>query len=459
MIHIFLGNSVGDDVANIAKTVNEHHCSRTCFKKGGFCRFKYPKPPSPHTIIARPLEGSSVDKRKKELAKGTLLIQKVMEVVENQETISEIMKNYNKESESSKDYQIKRKERIQDICKRANVNYDDYLTTLGNLNSGYKVVLARDIDETMMNPYNIEMIRAWNGNMDLQPVLDFFAVVTYVSDYYAKDESGLMDILNGVLKDDNSQDITDKMKKLANAFLMMRQIGEAEAVFRLIKTMYLSRSNIKCEFVATGPKEERSIFWQKATEEQIKQGMPVIQLPNREGYFYAKLSLWDKYLRRPSTLKDMCFAQFAKMYKAPDTNKKNEDNEAEDLEDHNNEESDLTEELTYDDARKFHFIMTSKKNQSMPLPQSIELKTTYPSDPRYMVKRSFPAALRFHIVKMENDPRRFMLNELMLYRPLDDEVKEEDFASVCEFMGHHQVVEIVHATHDEILDSGSTITL
>ena len=146
-----------------------------------------------------------------------------MEVVENQETISEIMKNYNKESESSKDYEIKRKERIQDICKRADVNFDDYLTALGNLNSGYKVVLARDIDETMMNPYNIEMIRAWNGNMDLQPVLDFFAVVTYVSDYYAKDETGLMDILNGVLKDDNSQDITDKMKKLANAFLMMRQ--------------------------------------------------------------------------------------------------------------------------------------------------------------------------------------------------------------------------------------------
>ena len=416
---------MGDDVATIAKSVNKHHCSKTCFKKGGFCRFKYPKPPSPQTIIVQPLDEKSQEKRKQRLAKDSIMIQKVTTLAENEEVISEIMQKYNKEEESESDFQINRKERIKEICRRADVNFNDYLTALGNSNSGYKVILARDIDETMINPFNPEMLRAWNGNMDLQPVLDFFAVVTYVSDYYSKDDTGLMDILNGVLKDENGQDLKDKMKTLANAFLMMRQIGEAEAVFRLIKTMNLSKSNIKCEFVATGPKEERSVFLQKATEEQLKQGIPVIQLPNRDGYFYAKPDLWERYLRRPSVIKDMCFAQFAKMYRKPDSNKKDND------EDNDNDNIDETiEEPIYDDNDKFHFIMTSERDQVKPLPKMIELRTTYPSDPRFMVKRTFPAALRFHMVKIENDPKRYMLNEIMLYRPLDNEVKDEDIQSL-----------------------------
>ena len=94
---------MGDDVATIAKSVNEHHCSRTCFKKGGFCRFKYPKPPSPHTIIMQPLKDKSQENKKLTLAKGSMIIEKVQTLAENQEVISEIMKKYQKETESESD--------------------------------------------------------------------------------------------------------------------------------------------------------------------------------------------------------------------------------------------------------------------------------------------------------------------------------------------------------------------
>ena len=153
---------MGDDVATIAKSVNKHHCSKTCFKKGGFCRFKYPKPPSPQTIIVQPLDEKSQEKRKQRLAKDSIMIQKVTTLAENEEVISEIMQKYNKEEESESDFQINRKERIKEICRRADVNFNDYLTALGNSNSGYKVILARDIDETMINPFNPEMLKLGN---------------------------------------------------------------------------------------------------------------------------------------------------------------------------------------------------------------------------------------------------------------------------------------------------------
>merc|ERR1712102_99344 len=48
------GKTVGEDVAKIAKEVNKHHHTKTCAKNGNGCRFHYPRPPAPHTIIVEP---------------------------------------------------------------------------------------------------------------------------------------------------------------------------------------------------------------------------------------------------------------------------------------------------------------------------------------------------------------------------------------------------------------------
>ncbi len=336
------------------------------------------------------------------------------------------MQKFKKDEESKAEYIKYREVRIREVCKLAGVNFDDYIQALSISNSSYKIVLARDLDETNINPFNIEWLRAWNGNMDLQPVLDFFAVVTYVTDYYAKDDTGIMDILKNVLKDDNSDNIKDRMKTLANAFLMMRQIGEAEAVYRLIPRMTLSKSNIKCKFVATGPKEERSTFCRRATEKQLEAGIQTVKLANQDGDFYEQPDIWDKYLRRPQELKEICFAQFAKIYDSKAREVSNEDEDQEDdcmvgVQDEDEPESD----------NKFHYIMTFQNNGSKGtlLPKMIELQNPQSHEARYMVRRSFPAALRFHMVKKQNDHSRFMLNELMLYRPLDHEIEPDEIES------------------------------
>jgi hypothetical protein len=57
-------------------------------------------------------------------------------------------------------------------------DYDEYLRALGTSKTGYSVVQRRDLDEIYINSYNTEWLRAWNGNMDIQVVLDYFAVIT-----------------------------------------------------------------------------------------------------------------------------------------------------------------------------------------------------------------------------------------------------------------------------------------
>ena len=48
------GNTVGKYVAEIAQEVNKHHHTKTCRKHDTTCRFKYPRFPSPRTIIVTP---------------------------------------------------------------------------------------------------------------------------------------------------------------------------------------------------------------------------------------------------------------------------------------------------------------------------------------------------------------------------------------------------------------------
>ena len=69
---------------------------------------------------------------------------------------------------------------------------DIYEKALGVSQTGYKIVHKRDINEIYINNYNAEWIVNWNANMDLQLCLDCYAVITYISDYYNKDDRLLL---------------------------------------------------------------------------------------------------------------------------------------------------------------------------------------------------------------------------------------------------------------------------
>jgi hypothetical protein len=165
-------NTVGKAVAKIAKEVNKHHHTKTCRKHDTTCRFGYPRFPKEKALI----------KYRQEL-------RKVQDTIEDEDAIQKIMEKCDKQNETKEEHKAKRKEQIKELCKMAGVSYNDYIGALSHSKSGYSVVLQRDLDEIYINPYNIEWLRAWDGNMDIQVVLDYFAVITYVTDYYSKDDT------------------------------------------------------------------------------------------------------------------------------------------------------------------------------------------------------------------------------------------------------------------------------
>ena len=135
---------------------------------------------------------------------------------------------------------------------------------------GYRLVLERDVDEIFVNNHNEEWIISWNGNIDISFCFDFYAVITYISDYYGKDDSGTLHHIKQALKHANNDDLKSRLSLVAQTFQTHRQIGECEAYFRILPQLHLKDSNVETVFVATGFLKNMSKFLKAIKEEEAK---------------------------------------------------------------------------------------------------------------------------------------------------------------------------------------------
>ena len=261
-------DEVGKEVAKIAEEVNKHHHTKTCKKHTPNCRFRYPKFPIWKTILVRPYPYAEfAEEKEKNLEYYLHILKKVKELLEDDELIAKIMMKYDKKSESKEEYKINREKRILYLLSVAKVDRDIYCKALKYSRAGYSYHQKRDLDEININSYNPEWLRAWDGNIDIQPCFDHFGVITYCTEYFVKDKTGTVEVLKQVIENNPDDDTKEKMKKIASTFLSHRQIGEAEAFFKLLPDLLLKNSNVRCQWLFLGTKEDRFIRMKKAEED------------------------------------------------------------------------------------------------------------------------------------------------------------------------------------------------
>merc|ERR550517_913791 len=138
-------------------------------------------------------------------------------------------------------------------------------------------------------------MEVWDANHDLSPVYDYYGVITYVTDYFTKDSTGLTDVLKAGMKQLGREgDMRQKCNSLADLFMSHRQVGEAEAYYKLLANMNLVYSNVATVYAPTEPKKERRQFLQKQDPEAGKG----FKVKDKEGLFLEKPDLVSKYERR-----------------------------------------------------------------------------------------------------------------------------------------------------------------
>ena len=369
-----------DPLRQVVQEVQTHHHTKSCTKKSSSCRFGFPKFPSEVTLIAQ--QPDSEDE--KSIEQGRQVLQKAKSLLHGPNPPLT----------------------FEDFYEQLNVSREVYHSALSISSRGKIVILKRNLNELYINNYNSKWLTAWNGNMDLQFCCDPYAVVTYICDYYSKDETGLTDVLKQTVKQlDERQSPYDMLKILKSVYLTHRQIGACEATYRLLKSLHLKDSNITTVFLTTGFPENRYRFL-KWTEEQDPQN-EAVQIEGREGSYLWTMTIHEKYSKRPSALIDMCLAEFVINYKTMPSDKVPNENE----------------------------LSQSKHG----LPLFVVLN----DNAGVMRLREIPCVLRLHESKKKTENHEFVYSECLLYFPWKNEDELHRYSSEDSIKLYHDNREVI----------------
>ena len=96
----------------------------------------------------------------------------------------------------------------------------------------------------MINPYNPQLLLAWQTNMDIQMVGSVFGAAMYVSHYICKNESQALKkvIADNLARLPEEASLRSCLSKIGNTLLSHRQLSQQEAAF-LMTGLHLKGSS------------------------------------------------------------------------------------------------------------------------------------------------------------------------------------------------------------------------
>ena len=440
-------NSLAELVRQRVCDVNTHHHTKTCPKKGPGCRFGIPRPPSEFTLVAQVMP----DEMKKVEVDTVNSLEFIMGKVKAElKTIEDELAERRKETNGNAEIEGTITTMLTKLFPNIQISNDEKTIAIGDENEiytlkttlvkeawkqnpqhdqfpidlsaprerlrsavyhyalsvcshGTKVVLKRELQDIFVNNYNAHWMVAWDGNMDIQPCLDYFSVITYMTDYVCKAERKTTELLKEVKKAKKKENAStrDLMYALAQAYLTSREMGESEAYYKLDANLHYKQSNVKTVFVATGFPQNRAKFLRKCKyEADASKGFSV---DGYEGKYMETESLHKKYAMRPGCLERICFCQHCMRYT-------------------------LMTPLEISKIRRsgrrpqpppigkgwegILTVVTGDETEDIQLPDFIELENG-----KLMRLRKFDAVVRRHKFKSDKEQHEFFFSELLLFWP------------------------------------------
>ena len=128
-----------------------------------------------------------------------------------------------------------------------------YTKALSLSKSGESVILKRQPCERNVNCYSPAVLRTWQGNMDIQYVINAYACVMYIVSYVLKTEKGMGELLKQAAKKLHHGN-TWQLNKLGSVFLTNPEVSAQEAVYRVL-SMPLRRCSRTTVFLNTDHKD------------------------------------------------------------------------------------------------------------------------------------------------------------------------------------------------------------
>ena len=201
---------------------------------------------------------------------------------------------------------------IQEILSSMGIT-DDYYWAFSILpDNDYEIHLKRSTGSCFVNNYNPVLLKAWEANLDIQPVHNYFKALTYMTAYFSKSESEVFGSLKQGTKEIKNQNLNVRyaMKKIAYLFISSRQFSVQEAAYNVLPEFWLRKCSPGISFINTNLPNNRI--------RMIKSKEELVLLPENSTDIFKK-SIIDRYMDRltcgkSASLKTVCLAQFASLY-------------------------------------------------------------------------------------------------------------------------------------------------
>ena len=193
------------ETANLVYLQTHKH-SRTCRKKGKqVCRFGFPLPPLPRTMLLNPL-AEDVEKYKKKYKE----LQKVMK--EYKDTVDMTFEEF-----------------LENVAK---INFVDYIRCIKSSLNAPKVFLKRKPNEMRINLFNGKILLAWKANLDIQIVFEPYGCASYIVGYISKSQRGMSIQLDAAAKEarKGNIDLKKQVRHIGNVFSNCVEVSAQEAV-------------------------------------------------------------------------------------------------------------------------------------------------------------------------------------------------------------------------------------
>ena len=367
-------NTDNEKTANLVGLQSHKH-SRTCRKKGKpICRFGFPLPPLPRTMLLYPLE-EDVDKYKK---KNTELLKAMNEHKDNVDmTFEEFLEN----------------------C--AKMDFDDYIKCIRSSLKAPKVFLKRKTKDMRINLFNEGILCAWKANLDIQIVLEPYGCASYIVGYISKSQRGMSAQLDAAAKEarKGNLDLKKQVRHIGNVFSNCVEVSAQEAVY-LDLQIPLTKCTRDIVFVNTSVPEERIFL--------LKPKAALDELP-AESTDVESDNVIQRYSKRPKQLSKFCLADYVskvviiypKGNKVPEkVNDKNDDDRCD------SSSSNESEDSLDDDNSLGSDLLYKTKNGT-----------------KYK-KRKVPRIIRYVKYNKKKDPENYFREQLMLFVPWRNEQKD-----------------------------------
>ena len=367
-------NTDNEKTANLVGLQSHKH-SRTCRKKGkAICRFGFPLPPLPRTMLLYPLE-EDVDKYKK---KNTELLKAMNEYKDNVDmTFEEFLENF------------------------AKMDFDDYIKCIRSSLKAPKVFLKRKTKDMRINLFNEGILCAWKANLDIQIVLEPYGCASYIVGYISKSQRGMSAQLDAAAKEarKGNLDLKKQVRHIGNVFSNCVEVSAQEAVY-LDLQIPLTKCTRDIVFVNTSVPEERIFL--------LKPKAALDELP-AESTDVESDNVTQRYSKRPKQLSKFCLADYVskvdiiypKGNKVPEkVNDKNDDDQGD------SSSSNESEDSLDDDNSQGSDLLYKTNN-------GIKYK-----------KRKVPRIIRYVKYNKKKDPENYFREQLMLFVPWGNEQKD-----------------------------------